>query len=176
MAFTVRKLTDEVARAIVDAINLRQTESVASFFHADTTQKTTGRSESGLTVTDDTITAANGSSAGTNVTLANDAKAVINRHFADSLAHNSAVSSAVSTADATDDATSITLANALKAAYNTHLSASNVHFNNDATNAVAAADATNTATCSTLLNELKGDYNAHVVSAPLGAMIKLVNA
>ena len=38
-------------------------------------------------------------------------------------------------------ASAITLANALKAAYNTHLSESNVHFNNDGTNTVAAANA-----------------------------------
>jgi len=175
MAFRTRNTLNTAVSALVAAHNLRQTESVASFFHADTTQKTTGFDQN-PTVTDDLVTAANGSSAGTNVTLANDIKAVLNRHFADDYAHNTAVSAAVTTADATDDATSITLANALKAAYNTHLTASNVHFNNDATNGTAATDASNTATCSTLLNELKGDLNAHIVSAPAGAMIRLVPA
>jgi hypothetical protein len=175
MAFTTRKLTDNMAAALVAAVNLRQTESVGSFFHADTTQRTTGHYLSPV-VADEQVASANGSSVPTNVTLANEIKALLNRHFADTLAHNTAVSAAISTADASDDATSITLANAIKAAYNTHLSASNVHYTNDATNTTAATDATNTATCSTLLNELKGDINAHVVSAPLGAKIKLVPA
>jgi hypothetical protein len=175
MAFKVRKLTDIMAQALVAAHNLRQEESVASFFHYDTTQKTTGR-ENALVVTDDTILSANGTNGATNLTLVNEMKAVINRHFADDFAHGSAVSAQVTTADATNDATVSTLANALKAAYNTHLTASNVHGNNDATNAVTNANATDATTASVLLNEMKGDFNAHVVSAPLGAMIRLIPA
>lgn len=172
MAYTVRGTPDSLTYALVAALNLRQEEAVASFFHADTTQVTSGDYRA-PTVADLTVATANGSSIATNVALANELKRVLNIHFADTDAHNTAVSAAIATATATDDATSITLANALKAAYNTHLTESNVHFNNDGTNATAASDATNTATCSTLLNELKGDYNAHVVSAPLGAKIKL---
>lgn len=175
MAYTVRNLPDSMVFALVQALNLRQEEAVASFFHADTTQVTSGDYRS-PTVADLTVATANGSSIATNVALANELRRVLNIHFADTQAHNTAVSAAITTAVATDDATSITLATALKAAYNTHLSASNVHHNNDGTNTVAASDASNTATCSTLLNELKGDYNAHVVSAPLGAMINLISA
>lgn len=175
MAFLTRKLPDSMVNALVAAVNLRQTEAVASFFHADTTQKTTGHYTNPV-VTDDLVTAANGTNAATNIVLANDMKAVVNRHFADDYAHNTAVSAQIATADATDDATSWALANALKAAYGVHLSAANVHFTNDATNTVAAADATDAATATTLLNEMKGDVNAHVVSAPLGAMIRLRNA
>lgn len=175
MAYTTRKLPDVMVNALVAAHNLRQEESVASFFHADTTQLTSG-DYTAPTVADDLVTAADGSSLATNLTLVNQIKAVLNRHFADTQAHDSAVSAAVATADATDEATSVTLANALKSAYNTHLSAANVHFNNDGTNTVAAADASNTATVSTLVNEMKDDLNAHIISAPAGAMIKLVSA
>lgn len=175
MAFRARNLTDTAVGALVAAINLRQTEAVASFFHADTTQKTTGHYTAPV-VTDDLVTSANSSSEGTAVALVNEMKAVLNRHFADDYAHNTAVSAQISTADATVLASAITLANAVKAAYNTHLAAANVHFNNDATNAVAAADATDQTSINTLLNEMKGDINAHIVSAPLGAMVRLVPA
>jgi hypothetical protein len=175
MAFLTRKVPDAIAFHLVAAHNLRQLESVASFFHADTTQKTSG-DWTNPSVTDDLVTSDDGSSEATNITLANEMKAVLNRHFADTLAHNTAVSAQVTTADASNEATSVTLANALKAAYNTHLSAANVHFNNDGTNSVAASNATNTATVSTLLNEMKDDLNAHVISAPLGNMIKLIPA
>lgn len=175
MAISARKTNDALIHALVKAHNLRQEEAVGSSFHADTTQ-TTANDYLDPTPTDDLVTAANGSNDATNITLVNEIKAVLNRHFADTQAHDSAVSAAVATADATDEATSVTLANALKAAYNTHLSASNVHFNNDGTNTVAASDATNTATVSTLANEMKGDLNAHIVSAPAGAMINVVPA
>lgn len=173
MAYTVRKTADPVIYALVAAWNHKQEASVASFFHADTTQRTTGDFAS-PTVSNDTINSANGSDLATSITLVNETKQVINRHFVDTLAHNTAVSAVVSTADATDLATAITLANALKAAYNTHRSAANVHFNNDGTNAVASADATDLASLQTLINEMKGDFNAHVVSAPVGRMIRLV--
>lgn len=175
MAFKIRKLTDNLAHALVAANNLRQTEAVASFFHADTTQKTTGHFTAPV-VADDTIASANGTDNTTNTVLVNEMKAVMNRHFVDDLAHNTAVSAEVTTADGTDMATNFALANALKSAYNTHLTASNVHFNNDATNGVTNANGTDQATTSTLLNEMKADFNAHVVSAPLGAMIRPVNA
>lgn len=175
MAITARKTNDALIYALVEAHNLRQEEAVASFFHADTTQ-TTANDYMNPTPTDDLVSSANGSDLATNLTLVNEIKAVLNRHFADTQAHDSAVSTAVDTADATDEATSVTLVNALKSAYTTHLSASNVHFNNDGTNTVAAVDATDTASVSTLANELKGDLNAHIVSAPAGAMINVVSA
>lgn len=160
---------------MVTAWNAKQEAAVASFFHADKTQITTGH-YTNPSVANDTVATANSSSEATAIALANALKAAINRHFADDYAHNSALSAVVSTADATSLATAITLANALKAAYTTHLSASNVHFNNDGTNTVAADDATDQTTINTLLNELKGDFNAHVISAPTGSMIRLVDA
>ena len=175
MAFRTRKTIDEMTFALVAAWNAKQEASVASFFHADITQITSGQYQS-KTVTNDTVTAANASDLATSITLVNQLKAVINRHFADTFAHNTAVSAQITTADAATLLTEVqTLANAIKTAYTTHLSASNVHFNNDATNTIAAANATDQSTANTLLNELKADFNAHLISAPLGNMIRLVS-
>lgn len=177
MAFETRNVPDAMVFALVAAWNYRQEAAVGSFFHADITQRTTGDYRA-PTVTNDTVTAANGTDLTTNITLVNQMKAVMNRHFVDPRAHNTAVSAVVTTADATDQTTAITLANALKTAYNTggHINASNVHFNTDGTNTVSAAAATDLATLQTLNNEMKGDFNAHVISAPAGAMINLVDA
>lgn len=175
MAVRARKTPDAILHALVHVHNLRQEEAVASFFHADTTQTTSGHYDNPA-IADDLVASADGSDDATNITLANEIKAVLNRHFADTRAHDSAVSAEVATADATNEATSVTLANALKAAYNTHLSESNVHFNNDGTNTVTSSDATDTASVSTLINEMKDDLNAHIVSAPAGAMINVVPA
>lgn len=175
MAYEVRKVPDAIAFALVDAHNLRQEESVGAFFHADTTQTTSGHYKD-LAVADDLVSAADASDEATSVALANEIKAVLNRHFADTMAHATAVSAAVATADATNTATGITLANALKSAYNTHLSAANVHFNNDGTNDVTSDDADDQSSLNTLLNEMKDDLNAHIVSAPAGAMVKLIPA
>lgn len=109
------------------------------------------------------------------ITRANQCKAVLNRHFASTQAHNTAVSSAIATADATTLATANTLATAIKSAFNTHLGAANVHFNNDGTNTVSSANATTIATLITLCNELDGDINAHIADAPTGYMIELVD-
>lgn len=175
MAVTARKTNDALIHALVEAHNLRQEESVASFFHADTTQ-TTANDYLAPTPTDDLVASADGTDDATNIVLVNEMKLVVNRHFADTQAHDSAVSAAVATADATDEATAFALANALKSAYNTHLAASNVHFTNDTTNDVTNADGTDTATTSVVINEMKDDVNAHIVSAPLGAMVKVVPA
>jgi hypothetical protein len=176
MAFNIRKVPDAIVFGLVAAHNKGQEERVASFFHADVTSVNDSAEYQSPTVTPDTITAAASSSEATAVALANDAKAVINRHFADTFAHDSAVSAQMTTASATNLATAVTLANAIKAAYNAHRTASNVHFTNDATNAVAASDATDQTSVNTLLNEIKSDFNAHVVSAPAGAMVRLIPA
>lgn len=178
MAYQIPTRLDAMVAALVAANNLRQEEAVASFFHADTLQTTTGEPRLGgsLAVADATVATANATDLATSVALVNALKVAINSHFADTFAHNTAVSAAVATADATDLATGIALANALKAAYNTHRTAANVHFTNDAANATAAADASDQGTLNTLANEIKTDFNAHIVSAPLGAMIRLLGA
>ena len=77
--------------------------------------------------------------------------------------HNVPDNNAVSAADAVAgfEAGQVALANALKAAYGTHIADTNEHDSADATNTVSAADATDEATAITLANELKADYNGH---------------
>lgn len=144
--------------------------------HAAVTTKASVGDYTDPTSTADTITSATATDTATAITMVNEAKAVINRHFADTLAHKSAVSAAIATADATDEATAITLANAIKSAYNTHRSAANVHFENDAGNEVTSTNASDEASLVTLVNEIKTDFNAHVVLAPMAAKIELVSA
>jgi galactitol-specific phosphotransferase system IIB component len=163
--------------SLVAAWNAKQEASVASFFHADITQKTSG-GDFAPTVANDTASAANATDLATSLTLVNQLKGVTDRHFVDTRAHNTAVSAVTTLADATDLTTAIALANDIKSRYNTggHVNGSNIHFNNDSTNTIAAANATDQTTLDTLLNELKTDVNAHIISAPLGAMIQLVPA
>lgn len=79
-------------------------------------------------------------------------------------------SPAVTTAAATDLPTSIALANALKAAYNTHVASAcdpvtgqGCHIAADATNPTAVVNATDLASVEALLNDIKAKYNAHRV-------------
>lgn len=100
--------------------------------------------------------------------LANSLRAKIVAHLASTGvtgAHAAASAEAIAAPVATDQGTVETLLTELKADFNTHLSESGVHLNDDGTNTVAAADATNLATSLTLANEIKADWNAHVVSA-----------
>lgn len=80
------------------------------------------------------------------------------RHFAAPVAP-------IATPDAAGEATSVTLANALRTAYEAHRVSAALHSAADSTNAVAAVAATNLATVQTLLNELKADFNLHVATA-----------
>lgn len=178
MAYAIRKVPDATLFALVAAWNAKQEASVASFFHADITQVTTGDYMT-PTVANDTPALSIGAAptdTATVISFTNSLKKLTNRHFADTRSHNSAVSAAITTADGTDITTACTLATAIKAAYGTHLSASNVHFTNDGTNTIAAANATDSATAITLLTELRTDMGAHIISAPLGSMINLTDA
>ncbi len=172
----VRKTPDNVAYALVAASNQRMVDGIASFFHLNRTELTNSSDYRAPTVTRLSISSATATDETTLVTMVNELKADINTHFADTIAHNTAVSSAVATATATNAATAVTLVNALKTAYNAHLTASNVHYTNDSTNAVSSAAATDQATAITMANEMKGDFNAHVASAPAGTFINLVDA
>lgn len=159
--------------ALVTAHNARQEASVAALFHADKTQKSSGHYLSPVVV-NDTVTVADGTDMATAVTLVNEVKKVLDRHHADDLAHNTATSAAITIADATNTATAVTLANDLKAKYTVHITAANVHFNNDGTNTITNANATDQTTLNTLVNELKAKINPHIISAPVGSMIRLV--
>ncbi|UOF77391.1 hypothetical protein [Caudoviricetes sp.] len=178
MAYRTRNVPDAVLGALVAAWNAKQEASVASLFHADITQITSGNFAR-PTVTNDTPALSIGAAptdTATAISFSNSLKGLLNRHFADTRAHNSAVTAAMSTADATDLTTAIALGIAQKTAVNAHLTESNVHFNNDGTNGIAAADATNITTLIALLTELRTDVGAHIISAPTGAMIQLVGA
>jgi hypothetical protein len=172
MAINVRGMPDSVVFGVVAALNQLQTDAIGSSFHQSRTE-ITGGDHRNPTITRVTISSANATDLATSLTLVNELKTDLNVHFADAIAHNTAVSAAVTTAAATDLATAITLANALKAAYNTHLAAANVHFTNDGTNAIAAVNATDQTSLNTLLNEFKTDLNAHMASAPNGTWINI---
>ena len=58
-----------------------------------------------------------------------------------------------------------TLANEIKADYNTHIADTTYHVAADATNAVTSTDSTTLATVITLANEMKADFNAHLILA-----------
>lgn len=72
----------------------------------------------------------------------------------------------IHTAIATDLATAITLANAMKAAYNLHcaVATGRHHQAADGTNTVSALDATDLASLITLLTEIKTDWTAHIAN------------
>lgn len=177
MALKTRMMPDEVVYALVAANNQRLTDNISTSFHLDRSCAADGgRDYKNPTITRLSITSASATDLATSLTLTNELKSDLNLHFADTIAHNTAVSAAVTTAAATDLTTAVALANALKSAYGTHLSASNVHFTNDSTNTIAAANATDQTTLNTLLNEFKGDLNAHMLSAPVGVWIDLVGA
>jgi len=106
--------------------------------------------------------------------LANEILGIINVHFADTLAHATAVSAQLTTPLATTLATANTLASAIRTAYTTHLSASNVHPNNDGTNTLSAGAATTIPTLIALLTELRTDLTAHIAASLAGSHIDLV--
>lgn len=77
------------------------------------------------------------------------------------IAHKTDDTATVTTADADDEDTLVALANALKAAYNTHRASTTYHAAADTTNTVSSSDATDEASAITLINEIKADLNAH---------------
>jgi hypothetical protein len=177
MALDIRNLPDEIVYGLVAAHNEQLAESVGTdHVHLDVTSDTNRADYKNPTKSSVQVTAATATDETTLVTLVNGIKSVVNRHFADTVAHDTATSAAISVADATNAATALTLINDIKGKFNTHRGASNVHFNNDAGNEVTNADGTNQATSITLANEVKGDVNSHIVLAPPGTFIKLVDA
>lgn len=174
-----RKIPNEALFALVDAYNRKQLDEVVSGtkFHAAQLESVSvpayGKA---ATITRSTITPANATDAATALTLVNAIKAIVDLHFADAVAHDSAVSAAITAADATDTTTAITLANDLKAKYNTHRTAASVHYTNDTTNDTTNANATDAATLAVLVNEIKADVNAHIANAPTGTFVNLVSA
>jgi len=174
MSLKIRKGTKAVLKALVNELNRLRDLSVGSNFHASATAgAATGDPP---VATTRQVTAATATDLATSLALVNDIRQVLVEHFADTYAHNTALSGSIAAPVATDLTTAQTLANECKADYNTHRTASNVHFTNDATNATAAADATDQTTLNALVNELKTDINAHINGSLAGQHIELTIA
>jgi hypothetical protein len=166
----------KVLAALVAQHNQNRENAISTNVHAAVTSQAT--SDDGAEADPYIITAAAPTTEATRIALVNDIKAVLNVHFADTIAHDSAATEAVDEDDGIvgdSYVLAFALANALKAAFNTHRSEASVHFTNDGGNAIAAADATTAGSLDTLLTELKADINAHIILAPDGAHIELID-
>ncbi len=176
MAINVRKMPDEVLFALVAANNQLMLDQISTSAHLDRSVSAQTLDYANPSVTRLSVTHAAATNPATAITLVNAIKDVVDAHFVDTIAHNTAVSAVITVADATDATTANTLANDIKSKYGTHLAAANVHYTNDGTNTVAAANATDAATLETLVNELRTDVNAHIAFASKGLYINLVGA
>jgi hypothetical protein len=174
MTIRVRKGTRAAQAAIITEINRMRDALVGSAFHASATRGPAVESDDTVSATALQIVSPAASTLPTSLVRVNEIKGVLNMHFADDGAHNTAVSPAITTPDAIDLATAITLVNAEKAQYNTHRAAASVHHNNDAT-AEATADATDQASVNTLANALATKINTHMSNALAGWHVKLID-
>lgn len=181
--FTVRNSDRAVLFGLVQAMNKTRVLNVGSVFHYDQLADMSGDFER-PTVTLTTVTAAAATNLATSITLANQLKAVFNRHIADALddhgcgAHAVAdATNVVTTADAATLLAEVqTLLNAIKTKFNAHLTQASVHANNDGTNTEATADATDQTTANALATSLKAKLNAHMASAPAGHGLRVTAA
>lgn len=166
MALTVRRIDTVVAFALAAAFNLFKrevAESLSTLPHCDITSKPLSGDYMAPTATPDIVLNDDAVDLTGVKLIANEAKAVYNRHIADAVAHKAAdTSNAVSTAAATDQTTANTLLNAIKTKLNLHLTQSGVHFTNDGTNTISASNASDLATSVTLANAVKAALNAHI--------------
>jgi hypothetical protein len=176
MAYDVRDIPTELVYALVTAWNEYLALDVGSNFHYDVTSRMTSTDYRNPTRESNLIEGDDCTDTATAIVLVNEIWQKLNVHFADTMAHASAVSAAIGTATATTLATAITRAEAIRTAYTAHLSASNVHATNDSTNTITAATATNEATLVTLVNELKEEHDDHIEGAPQGRMIRIIGA
>lgn len=164
---------------LIVANNQRQLDNIGSSFHLSRKESLNLADPLNPTLTRDSVATADVTAGDTEaqyVAFANELKAFADSHFTDDVAHDSASSAAVTIADATDTASAIDLANELKANFNTHRTASNVHYTADETNTVTTADATDSTDLIALLNEIKEQINDHVASAPAGSVIEIIPA
>jgi hypothetical protein len=171
MATQIRK-TDPNIQAFCDAHNDLKTQvGAGAFFHMDKSEAT--------------VTPADSTDLPTALVLLNAIRAVWNQastpgmsypgHSYDTLAHKVVDSTDQTAAPvATSLATAQTLANDIKAKYNTHRASATYHYNADSTNAVAAADATDLASLITLVNDIKAKLNAHMASGPASKSLRAV--
>lgn len=184
MALSVRRQVLPLLINLVSAFNALKKEVAGGVgsakAHADITSKMATSTHDYLVLsTPDIVGSANATDLATSVALANECKAVYNRHVADDVAHKVGTSPAVSTADASVAGTVtsvVALVNAVKAAYNTHIASTTYHYVADGTNAIATADATDQTTANALANAIKTALNAHIQLSLATPSITIVGA
>lgn len=176
MATTVRKLTDLMAKHAAGALNAIRADiarvKAGLIFHAD------------ASAADASPVAADLPSV---IVMANNLKAEINVHIANAIdatttdaAYGAGIHVAadatnpVSAAAASDQGTADTLLNAIKTAFNAHLTQAGVHITNDATNTCNTTNASDLGTSITLANALQTKINAHFAAAMQHQATKLV--
>lgn len=175
MSIKIRKTSSAIEAPLVNAVNALLDASLTTQKHRDKTSTPTG----------DTFTPTSTPLLVTGVTtdqttcnaLANEIKGILGFHFRDDSAHLIAdtvndICDGYADGYATTLAKCLTLANAEKADYNSHMAESGVHVNDDATNTVTAADADDLAKLKTLLADIKTQVNAHMANA--GTVQRLV--
>ncbi len=179
MAITARKVELDVLFALVAAHNARSrdtAENLETYPHADVSSLTSGDTSAPVTTADADATST-ATNLGTVKLRANRLKALLNRHFADDLAHKEAdEDNVIESPDATDQGTANTLLNEIKAALIAHEADTDFHYTADTTNAVTAVDADGLSNSELLANDLHAQVNAHVAFGPPTPMINLVDA
>lgn len=175
----IRIGSNQVAKALAFQLNALRDAMVGSNIHAQVTPSAPVTDDPTVTIAALAVTAANSSSLSTAITLCNDLLRVLNTMYADTSAHKSAVTAQLALTDLASTAVLATVqtrANALKASYEAHRTAANVHHTNDTTNTISAADATDQTSLNTLLNEMKTDVNAHILAGLAGQHVELISA
>jgi hypothetical protein len=128
------------------------------------------------------VTAANGTTLATTITLALNIQGVQHVEFLDEEAHlkvdatNTALDgySIDNTSAATQLSSVIIMLNVAKSTHNAHLTQSGVHRKNDTANAVATVDATDLTSAETLANAIKTAKNAHIISGPTVGRVRII--
>jgi hypothetical protein len=162
--------------ALVAASNQKQLDEIGTYFHLDKTSIQSNSDYQSPSVTVLTASMADATDYATVIALVNDLNGVLDMHFTDTIAHDTATSAAITMADATDTATGILVANEQKEQLLLHQTGSNIHYLNDTANATTAADATDEATLILLANDIKLFLTPHIASAPPGHIVNIVEA
>jgi hypothetical protein len=162
---TVRRKTTPNIKTHADEVNAVKTSmGAAAHYHLDAGEyPATYGTLSGSTAAD-TVAA---------IRATNQLKQVWEFHLADTLAHKVA-DTAPALTKATTLATAYTLANAIKADYNTHNNETATYHYNADTNDEGTADASTLGTLQTLLNAMKTKINDHIANGETPASIRVV--
>ena len=172
MAISVRKNSEELYIALAYALNAMQAQVQTAGFHRDLTQVTNSPifNQSGIVLTNVTVSAPSATNLPTCLTFANQELAVLHMHMMDGQAHlqrdfvNDPYNDGYG-APATDLPSLEVLLNALKLLFVSHCTQAGVHVNNDTTNYNLPANATNLSSARTLANALATAINTHMANA-----------